>query len=114
VRFQPLGPDDRDDILVQAAKAIGMDGTMMDLKRMEWKLGVLAMVKQVSVDPCVEPNAAGVKWKTYTAQSLDAVYAELFTSKDHSALMAMFKLYHEVSDQEINSIVGKVQTVSEA
>lgn len=114
VRFVPLGPDERDEVLVQAAKAVGMDGTIMDLKRQEWKLGVLHMVKQVSAETVEDPNAADVKWKTYTPQTLEDVYTKIFTSKDHSMLMALFKMYHEVSDQEVNAIVGKVQTVSEA
>lgn len=114
VKFQPLDPDERDAILLLAAKEVGADGTMIDLKRMEWKYGVHKMIKQVSVEPVDgDPNDPSVKWKKHTPETMDQEYSKLFTAKDHALLTAAFRVYHEVSDQEVNAIVGKALTVSE-
>ncbi len=116
VKFTPLDPEERDEVLLQAGKAMDAESTMIEMKRQEWKLGVLAMVKMVSdpIAPGGDPLSADVKWTKLTAAALDERYKELFTAKDHAALTAVFRAFHEVSEQEINAIVGKVLTVSGA
>jgi len=112
VRFVPLDPDERDNVLLLAAKDVGSDGTYPELKRTEWKLGVHQMIKFVSTEPVTDPNASDIKWRKVTPAVLEESYKELFTAKDHALLMATFRMYHEVSDEEINAIVGKVVTVA--
>lgn len=111
VRFEMLDPDMRENIAALAAKEAGPDTSMIEYKRNEWKLGVHQMIRQVS-EPCDDPLDSKVRWKKYTAETLDEAYKELFTSKDHQILVSLFRQYHDVSDEEIKSIQGKVLTVS--
>src|SRR5579859_5199862 len=94
VRMAQLTPTERDKILLLSAKEVGQEGTMIELKRAEWKNGVHQMIKQVTLTPVEDPNSPDVKWKQYTPQALDEAYEELFTAKDHNLLMAIFRTYN--------------------
>lgn len=113
VRVQELGPDEKDDLMIQAAKSLGKDASILELKRREWKMGVLSMIKQVSTVPVKDANGADVKWKSYSYDELEEAYKTLFTSKDHSLLVAAFRHFHEVTEEEVDAIVGKALPVSE-
>lgn len=113
VRFVPLDPAEHEAVQLLATKDIEPSASMLDLKRIEWRLGVHQMIKQVSTEPVTDPNGADVKWRKVTPQVLDETYKDLFTAKDHQLLVALYRQYHDVSDEEIKAISGKVQTVSE-
>src|SRR6185312_8434929 len=103
VRFVELDPDLKDELMLQAAKAVGKDSTVIELKRKEWKLGVLTIIKEVSVDPVKgDPNGGDVKWKKYTFDEIESAYSTLFTAKDHALLTATFRDFHEVTEEEID------------
>lgn len=113
VRVIELLPDEKDDLMLQAAKAVGQDASIIELKKREWKMGVLSMIKQVSTEPVTgDPNGPDVKWKSYDYQTIETDYSKLFTSKDHALLVAAFRSFHEVTDDEVAAIVGKALPVS--
>jgi hypothetical protein len=114
VRFVPLDPTELETVQLLATKEIDATSSVIDLKRHEWKLGVHQMIKQVSLtaDPTMDPNGHDLKWKKVTPAVLDSEYKELFTAKDHQLLVALYRQYHDVTDEEIRAISGKVQTVS--
>ena len=113
VRIQELLPDEKDDLMLQAAKLVGPSATILELKRREWKMGAIAMIKQVSLEPVAgDPNAASVKWKSYDYATLESDYDKLFTAKDHALLVAAYRSFHEVTEEEVDDIVGKALPVS--
>lgn len=114
VRFVPLDPTEHESVQLLATKEIDeKTGTMIDLKRIEWRMGVHQMIKQVSAGPVADPNAADIKWIKVNPAMLDAQYKDFFKTKDHQLLIALYRQYHDVSDDEIKAISGKVLTVSE-
>lgn len=114
VRFVPLDPAELEEVQMLASKEIDERSSFIDLKRAEWKYGVAQMIKEVSVqaDPSMDPNGADIKWRKVTPAILDSEYKSLFTAKDHQLLVVLYRQYHDVSDEEIKAIAGKVQTVS--
>jgi hypothetical protein len=113
VRFVPLTPSEHEAVQMLATKEIDPTQSMIDLRRLEWKYGVHQMIKQVSVESVADPNGADVKWKKVTPAILDETFNSLFTAKDHQLLTALYRQYHDVTEEELKMISGKVQTVSE-
>lgn len=113
VRFVPLDPAEHETVQLLATKDIDPTQSMLDLRRLEWKYGLHQMIKQVTVEPVTDPYAADVKWKKVTPAILDETFKELFTAKDNQVLTALYRQYHDVTEEELKMISGKVQTVSE-
>lgn len=116
VRFKVLGPTEHEKLSIDAAKNVGSEATMLELKKLEWSMGVRRMITEVTVgtgyrsqDALLDPE---VKWKKVTTQDLDANYEEWFTAKDHAVLCEQFRTHHEVSMDELKAISGKVLEVS--
>ena len=116
VRFKVLDPYEHDAITLDAAKVVGMEGTMIELRKLEWKMGVKRMIVAVTkdggykdTDDLISKEAA---WRKMTVKDLDEEYNKLFTAKDDQFLCAMFRQYHEVSEDELQAISGKARTVS--
>jgi len=111
VRFKTLGPSDIDKITLDAAKVIGPEGTMIELRKAEWLMGVKQMLTHIS-DPCTDIETA--KFRKVTMQDLDGEnYDGLFGSRDHSFLVQLYREYHEVTQEDVDKIMGKALPVSE-
>jgi hypothetical protein len=108
VRVQALEPADLEENLTSAAKIVGDQGTILELKKTEWRNGLKRFVVAVS-EPCEDPKAA--KWKKVTPMDLENL-GDLFGPKDVAVLEQIFREFHEVSPDEIKAITGKAQAVS--
>lgn len=98
--------------LTNAAKLISPDATGIELKKREWSLGVKLFVVQIS-DPCEDPFALSVKWKKVTPMDFDEGLKKYFTAKDVMFLEGLYRDYHDISQADMDKIVGKVKVVSE-
>lgn len=105
-----LDPSEVEDNVTAAAKLVDKDATVIEFKKTEWRNGVKLMVVKFS-EPCADPLAEGVKWKDNSAGLLDDL-GTYFTSKDVGVLQGIFRNFHEVSEDELNDIVGKALPVS--
>ena len=111
VRVRVLDPDEVSENLLAAAKLVGPQASIIELKKVEWRNGIKRMIQEIS-DPCVDPMSPDMKWKKNTAGMLDDMGA-IFTSKDVLALEAIYRDYHEVIPDEVEAIAGKAVPVSE-
>ena len=63
-------------------------------------------------DACTDPLAADLKWKTPKPGDFDE-FGKYFTPKDVAVMEAIFREFHEVTDEELKAITGKALPVSE-
>ena len=111
VHVEAMGPSDVENNLTAAAKLVGKEAPILELKKTEWRNGVKLFVRSFS-DPCEDPRALEPKqWKKVTPGMLDDMGA-YFTSKDIQVLEALFRDYHEVNPDELEAIVGKAVPVA--
>ncbi len=111
VRCRELTPQEVEDNLNSAAKLTGVNATVIELKKCEWRNGVKLMIVEFT-DPCESVFAEGVKWKKVTGGMLDDMGA-YFKAKDVVALEAIFRDWHEVMPSELEAITGGALKVSE-
>lgn len=114
VRFKTLSPDEVEKVNVDAAKLVGTEATIVELKKRVWAMGVRRMVQEYS-DPALSEEglqAKGIKWKKTSVQELDEKIATIFEAKDCAYLEALYRQYHEITEPELQALSGKVLAVS--
>ncbi len=111
VRVEELPTHEVEAMLTSAAKLAGPDATPIEIKKIEWRNGTKVFIKSYT-DACENPLAEGVKWKKPTPGQFDTM-ADFFTAKDCQVLESLYREYHEVTQKELDDIVGKVLPVSE-
>ncbi len=110
IRFAELNPAERDKVLLDAAKFIGPEATFMELRSVEHRLGIKAMIKGVTEQDGLADDdllKSETKWKKLSPSDLDEKYDDWFTAKDHAVLSAIYRRYHEVDSNEMDLILGK-------
>lgn len=113
VRVRGLEPIEAEQVLSDAAKIVGEEGTILELKKTQWRNGIKFMVVAIS-DPCEDPRKLDPKqWKKTTPQMLENL-GDFFTPKDIGVLEAVYRDFHEVNPEELKAITGKALPVSEA
>lgn len=114
VRIKLLSPDETNQLMLDAAKILGSEGTMVELKKLEWSMGVRQMICSVTVQKGLKDvMGEDVSWKDYDRQLMDQEYKKLFGPKDDAILQALYRQYHEVSQAEVDAIAGKALPVLE-
>lgn len=137
VRFRDLTPSEGDKVLLAAGKTLTPDSTQADLELAEIKMGLEAMIQQVTAGPCKtkktpvpilgkknedgsqamtiveEPdvNHPENDWKDFDPDAPGA-YDAAFKNKDHSALKQIYVSRNRAFRSEVDAILGKVVTVS--
>lgn len=111
VRVEPLEPDEHEENLLNAAKIVGAGASVLELRQTEFRNGSRRMIKHYS-DPCADPMDPSVKWYSVKPGQFDDGFGKLFTAKDKQVLEAIFRDYHDVTNSEVDAIVGKAQPVS--
>lgn len=111
VRVEELDDITHADNLAAAAKTLGPEASIIELKKMEWRMGLRMFIREIS-DPCDDPFDPGVKWKKLTVADFEDGMAKFFTTKDVAVLEAMYRDYHEIAADEIETIMGKGMSVS--
>lgn len=114
VKFRQLTADEADSCLLDAAKIAGQNATGLEIKKLEWRLGVRAMIVEVTVDKGLkdESQLQTAQWKKVDRVWLDQNFSELFNVKDGKILESLYRQFHEVNDEEIEQIAGKALPVS--
>jgi hypothetical protein len=114
LRFKTLAPSERDQILFNAAKQVGEEGNFVELRSVEQKMGVKAMLVSVTEkSDLTEQQVLQAPWHKFTLPELDETYDRIFSAKEHQVLCALFRQYHEVTAAELESITKKAVPVSE-
>ncbi len=112
VRVAALQSHEVEDNLIAAAKLAGPDATPIEIKKTEWRNGIKLFIKAYT-EPCENPLAADVKWKKASVSGFDdGGLAKFFTAKDCQILESLYRDYHEVTQKEMDDIVGKALPVS--
>lgn len=110
VRVRTLDPIEVEDNLKHAAKLVGMDATVLELKKTEWRMGSKLMLVEFT-EPCEDPLAPEVKWSKVGPSVLDD-FGAYFTPKDVQALEAIYRDANELLPSELDAITGKAIPVS--
>lgn len=117
LKFRGLPPREHDTLMTEAGKLVGKDSSMIELKRKEWSLGVQKFIHSVTVEDGFKTSddlrAEAVKWRRVTEQDLDSNFDEWFDAKDYAMMLDLFRQHHEISQDEVAAISGKVLEVSE-
>ena len=112
VRFRTLDPVEHEQVMITAGRAIDENASMLELRKVEWRIGVRRMLTAVTKqDGLTEASLATAEWQPVTEQALDGSYVQLFTAKDNAVLTALYRQYHEISETELDSIAKKVLRV---
>lgn len=109
VRVEALSPEDAEDMLTFAAKLAGDKATPIEIKKIEWRTGVKQFITKFT-DPTEDPLTA--TWKKATPGLFDDDMAKFFTAKDCQVLEALYRDYHEITQVELDAIVGKALPVA--
>jgi|GEM_PF-3714861 len=95
-----------------AAKLVGKDGTAYGFNQAVLAEGVARMVAEVS-DPTGDvPEGGSVEWHPVTLQQMKASAGTWFTARDFAVLEQMYSRLHQVSQSEIDTLLGKALPVT--
>lgn len=118
VRVRILDVALRQRIFEQTARELGPEGTMLALRNAEALEGVRTFLAQVTdrggfktEKDLLSPN---VVWKNVTNEQLceGRGLDTYFTSKDVDVLIKAYRKLHEVTDAELDDILGEARVVA--
>lgn len=114
VRVEVLTTAAREAIFESAAKDVGPEATMLDLRRREDRSGICAFVVAVSEKTGfkTKDELVGAAWKNVSAEHLEGKLGDYFTTKDVAALITIFRKLHDVTQKEIDDILGEALDVA--
>ncbi len=116
VRYKLLTPSERERVQLNAGKHVGPDTTILELRNLENRFGVQAMIvaytKQTGFKDESKLMVENVVWQNTDAMELEDQYNKLFTAKDDAVLCRVYQKNHEVSESEVDAIMGKSIQVS--
>jgi len=117
VRIRTLAPEQRANVLESTAKLLGGEATWIELRLREAIAGVCAMVAEITEsggylkrDDLFGPS---VQWKKVNAEHLTDRYGDYFVPKDVDALIKIFRTLHDVTETELENILGEALDVTE-
>lgn len=112
VRFRELNAVEHDTLSLDAAKQLGPEGTMLELRKIEHRMGVRMMIVAVTKQNGLK-TLDGATWDKVTIADVEAKWSEYFTAKDDAILLDLFRTYHEVNGVEMEEIGKTVSAVTE-
>lgn len=110
VRYRELSAPECDGLTRLALAEVGMEASMIDLRKAERREGAKAMIVAVT-DPGLT-SLDGAKWRTLTREQVEDEFNKLFNAKDQKFLCAVYEKLHEVSVVEVEEIMGKALPVT--
>lgn len=119
VRMRVLSSSQRNEIFEQVAVGLGPDATMMKAKVEEGEEGVRTALVAVTKREGIKTSAELLDvdedgWMPLTNEHLSQVgWEKYFTTKDVAALTAAYRKFHDVSDAEVNDILGEALALAE-
>jgi len=133
VRYEKLLPKVVDQIKESVASELGKNASMLAFGRGVGRMGARSMVRYVSAEKLpvlgsfsskeqrdayaakkkelFEAKIDSPLWKPYTYDALEAVWSELFDPKDDDTLVNLYSKFHTVSQNELEEIMGKEESV---
>jgi hypothetical protein len=113
VRIRDLTTPQRRKVENDAAKLVGQDGSLMELRNETLAQALLLMVVEVTADP-VETLNGQAKWVKTPLASLSqpGEWDRLFTARDTQALERIYNQRHEMSLTEVELLSGKLLPVA--
>lgn len=122
VRYEILPTDMVEKILATAFAKLTADGgnpSALELQRLATRNGARAMVKQVTKSLCrsaadqTAAKADPAAWRTITdaEYAVDEEWAKLFGTKEEQLLSQVYDREHNVSQAEVNDVLGKATEV---
>ncbi len=111
MRFEPLGSTEHDQLQLDAAKTLGPEGTMLELRKTEKRMGVRRMIVGVSKQTGLK-SLTDATWDNVSGQDLDNNWDKYFNAKDDAVLLGLYSEYHELTNEDLDSVVKNVQSVS--
>lgn len=112
VRLRQLAPEGVHEVEEQAAKLIGPGATAYAFNQAVLSEGVARMVVEVSSPIRELPEGAEIDWQPVTLQQMKASAGSWFTARDVAVLEQMYSRLHQVSQSEIDTILGKALPVT--
>jgi len=108
----------REAIREETAKGLVPTSTYAEWESKQTDVGVCAMIKsfteRIGFAKQDDLLQEGVKWKAVTAEHLTDKRTEYFNTKDLDALGKIFKSLHDVTQKELDEILGEALDVTEA
>lgn len=116
VRMRILDPVQRSDVRVETAKQLGPESTNAEWIARESVAGIVATVLEVTkaggYAKAADLLVPGVEWEKVGAERLQEHLAEYFNAKDLDALAKSFRAFHDISDKELEDILGEALDVT--
>jgi hypothetical protein len=109
VRVRTLDGPQRAQIKTESAKDLGPDATNAEWYARESVLGIIATVTQVTKKAGMKKpeELLSAEWEKISAEDLEKKLGELFCAKDLAALEKIFRALHDVTDKEVDDILGE-------
>jgi hypothetical protein len=112
VRLRQLAPEVVHEVEEQAAKLIGPGATAYAFNQAVLSEGVARMVVEVSEPARGVPEGESPEWQPVTLQQMKASASSWFGARDVAVLEQMYSRLHQVSQSEIDTILGKALPVT--
>jgi hypothetical protein len=116
VRLELLSLADRNQIREEAAKDMTPESTLMEWENRQADMGVRAMVVAITdrtgFKTKAELLAEGVVWKKVSPEDLADKADTFFNPKDLAVLSATFRKLHDVTEKEVEDILGEALDVT--
>lgn len=110
VKLRALDPLECEDVFTSAAKVAGKEATFIELHAIASRNGVKRFVAEIT-EP-VDTIDEKTKWKKVSMEYMDEHFQTVFTPKDIVVLEKMYRDFHDVSQDEVDAIVGKAIPVA--
>lgn len=114
VRFRLLAPTEVDTATIDAAKQLGPEGTLAELRILEGREALKRMIVAYTEPGLSAEAVLSATWIKALPEVLETDYGRIFPAKDDKVLYGIYKRFHEVSADDIDQIVGKALDVAEA
>lgn len=118
VRMRTLSYAQTRQVFEEAIRSVGAEGSMFAARATEGEEGVRTALVAVTKKP-VKDAADLLKldasdWTVLTNEHLSQVGLEkYFSTKDVAVLVGAYRKLHDVTDKELDDILGEAQAVSE-
>jgi hypothetical protein len=113
VRIRDLSTPERRQVENDAAKLVGEEGSLMQLRNETLSQALFRMVVEVTKEP-VQSLGNGEQWVRTPLASLaiPGEWDRLFTARDTQALERIYNKRHEMSPTEVDLLAGKLLPVA--
>lgn len=114
VRIRILTPTEVDATSIDAAKQLPEGGSLLELRVLEYRERLKRMIVSYTEPNLTPEQIVSATWIKADPEVLELDWNKLFGPRDDKFLVAIYRRFHEVSDDELEQIVGKALDVEAA